>query len=76
MTGRTPAGAGPRPPKADLSGLLVASMEEVVRIEAGEVPPSRVHKAPGMAARAAARAVEQGWEGKPCRTAHMAPTGP
>ena len=56
---RTPAGAGPRPPKADLSGLLLASMEEVVRIAAGEVPPSRVHTAEAIAAAAGPQGVQE-----------------
>ncbi len=45
----------PRPPKADLMEELIASMQEAVRIIAGEVPPSRVHTAADLAARAAAR---------------------
>ncbi len=43
-----------RPVKADLTEELIASMEEAVRIVAGEVPPSRVHTASEMAASAAA----------------------
>ncbi len=48
----------PRPPKADLMEELTASMEEAVRIIAGEVPPSRVHTAADLTARAAARGRE------------------
>ncbi len=48
-----------RPAKADLMEELIASMQEAVRIIAGEVPPSRVHTASEMAARAAARAAKQ-----------------
>lgn len=57
MTGRTLAGAGSRVPKADLSELLIASMKEVVRIAAGEVPPSRVHTAETIAAAAGSQGV-------------------
>ena len=46
-------------PKADLSGLLLASMEEVVRIAAGEVPPSRVHTAEAIAAAAGPQGVQE-----------------
>lgn len=42
----------PRVATADLSGLLLASMEEVVRIAAGEVLPSRVHTAKAITAAA------------------------
>ena len=49
----------PRPPKADLMEELIASMQEAVRIIAGEVPPNRVHAASDLAARAAARAAKQ-----------------
>lgn len=49
----------PRPPKADLSGLLLASMEEVVRIAAGEVPASRVHAAEAIAAAAGPQGVQE-----------------
>ena len=59
MSGRTPAGAGPRPPKMDLSELLIASMEEVVRIAAGEIPPARVHTAEAIAAAAGPRGVQE-----------------
>lgn len=45
----------PRPPKADLMEELIASMEEAVRIIAREVPPSRVHTAADLAARAAGK---------------------
>ncbi len=38
---------------------LIASMEEAVRIMAGDVPPSRVHTVAELAARAAERQ-EQG----------------
>jgi hypothetical protein len=48
-----------RPAKVDLMEELIASMQEAVRIIAGEVPPSRVHTASEMAARAAARAAKQ-----------------
>jgi len=60
---RIPAGAGPRPPKADLAADLVAdllaSMEEVVRIAAGEVLPSRVHTAEAIAAAAGPQGVQE-----------------
>ena len=59
MTGRTPASAGPRSPKADLSGLLLASMEEVVRIAAGELPASQVHTAEAIAAAAGPQGVRE-----------------
>lgn len=60
MGRRNPAGAAPRPPKVDLTKELIASMEETVRIIAGEQPPSQVHKAAEIAARGAARAAKQG----------------
>jgi len=49
----------PRVPKADLSGLLLASMEEVVRIEAGEIPPARVHTAAAITAAAGPQGVQE-----------------
>ena len=48
----------PRPPKADLTELLIASMEEAVRIIAGEQPPARVHTAAELAARSAGKRQE------------------
>ncbi len=48
----------PRVPKADLSGLLLASMEEVVRIEAGKIPPAQVHTVEEITARAGPQGVE------------------
>ncbi len=49
----------PRASRVDVTEKLIASMEEAVRIIAGEVPPSRVHTASEMAAKAAARAAKQ-----------------
>ena len=61
MSGNDVARPPRRPlvPKADLSGLLLASMEEVVRIAAGEVPPSRVHTAEAIAAAAGPQGVQE-----------------
>ena len=47
------ARAARRPPKVDLTEELIASMEEAVRIIAGEMPPARVHTAAELAARTA-----------------------
>ena len=59
MSGDAVARPPERPPKADLSGLLLASMEEVVRIEAGEIPPARVHTAAAITAAAGPQGVQE-----------------
>ncbi len=45
-----------RAPKADLTEELIASMKEVMRIMAGELPPSQIRRAANLAAKAVARA--------------------
>lgn len=52
MTARPPRTC---PPKVDLMEELIASMQEAVWIVAGGQPPSRVHTAAELAARADAR---------------------
>ena len=48
----------PRFPKVNLAEELIASMEEAVKIIAGELPPGRLHTALEIAAMAAAQATK------------------
>ena len=49
----------PRPPKEDVTEMLIAAMEEVVKIAAGEIPPGRVHTVEDIIARAGPQGVEE-----------------
>lgn len=48
-----------RPPRENLSELLIASAEEMVRIAAGEAMPARVHTPEAITAAAGPEGVEE-----------------
>lgn len=55
-----------RPPKLELMGSLIASMEKAVRIIARELQPSRVHMAAELVSKVAIRTVQQDMRSRLC----------